>query len=284
MQRIKENEDKKEVIINRINSLSLDAANNITISYNTILTVDNIVKIIEENNWDRKEEDMKQLSAKLSNLLNDSYTSVINKYSQCLSDDIDVFLHHFENTTNIFSSKEERDSGSNFNVRASFARGLIGLNTYGAFSTWTVNLGNLGAYIFGANGASLLAAMGISVGGAAAAYAALAIIGYPIVLITILTSLASAMFSGGWKKAISKKIVSEYEKKNFLTNYLRQNDKYWHDTQMAFKQASEKLEKDYENYIENLKKEVCESDDEINAKIEFCKNKISVYQSLINKL
>ena len=135
----------------------------------------------------------------------------------------------------------------------------------------------------------MLAAMGISVGGTAAASAAIATIGGPIVIVisiaAVLASLAYVIFSGGWKKAISKKIVNAYDKKNVLANYLTQNAAYWTDTENAFKQASEKLEKDFENYIANLKKEVYESnDEEVKTKIALCEYKIKIYNSLLKNL
>ncbi len=286
LQRIYENENKKAEIIQKIKEFSQKASVDITNSYNTILTVDNIIQFIEKNGWSKKEEDMKQLSAKLSNLLNDSYTSVLKKYSKELSYEVDVFLQNFENTTKIFTSKDGVEVDSGFNVKASFAGGLAGLVTYGALSVWAASLGNLGAYILIAKGVSVLAAMGISVGGTAAASAAIAAIGGPIVIViriaTILASLVYVMFSGSWKKAISKKIVNAYDKKNVLANYLTQNTTYWNDTEKAFKHASGKLEKDFEYYIANLKKEVYESDDEdVKAKIALCESNIRVCNLLL---
>ena len=288
-QRINENENKKTEIIKKIKSLSQKASVDITNKYNAILTIDNIVQIIEKNNWSKKEEDMKHLSAKLSNTLNDSYTSVLKKYSEELFREIEDFLENFEHTTRIFTSKEGIEVGLGFNVKASFAGGLAGLATYGALSVWAASLGNLGAYILVAKGVSVLAAMGISVGGTAAASAAIATIGGPIVIVisiaAVLASLAYVIFSGGWKKAISKKIVNAYDKKNVLANYLTQNAAYWTDTENAFKQASEKLEKDFENYLANLKKEVYESnDEEVKTKIALCEYKIKIYNSLLKNL
>ena len=84
LQRIYENENKKAEIIRKIKEFSQKASGDIKNSYNTILTVDNIIQFIEKNGWSKKEEDMKQLSVKLSNLLNDSYASVLKKYSKSI--------------------------------------------------------------------------------------------------------------------------------------------------------------------------------------------------------
>lgn len=288
-QRINDNENAKAGIIKKIKDLSQKASVDITSGYNKILTIENIIEIIDKNKWSKKEEDMKQLSAKLSNLLNDSYTSVLKTYSEELAEKINDFLDSFESSAKISSSKDGIEVGTGFNVKASFAGGLAGLATYGALSLWAASLGNLGAYILVAKGVSVLAAMGISVGGTAAASAAIAAIGGPIVLAigiaAILASLAYAMFSGGWKKTIAKKIVKEYDKKNVLSHFVSLNSEYWSDTEDAFNQASSKLEQDFEDYIAALKKEVFESnDDEIKSKIASGEYKIKVYDSLLNNL
>ena len=66
--------------------------------------------------------------------------------------------------------KKPRKSGSSvhFYATRAFAAGLTGLATIGGLAFWASTLGNLGAYILLAKGVSLLAALGISVGGTAA--------------------------------------------------------------------------------------------------------------------
>ena len=287
-QRIYENECAKEKIIKRIKELSQQASIDITTGYNKIITIENIIQLIEDNKWSKKEEDMKLLSAKLSNLLNDSYSSVLKKYSTEFSKDVDSYLKNFENSASIISSDSDVKVGTSFNYKAAFAGGLTGVATIGALSIWAASLGNLGAYILVAKGVSVLAAMGISVGGTASAAAAVSAIGGPVVLAigiaVILASLVFIAFSGTWKKTIAKKIVEKYDENNVLSNYLSQNSKFWSDTENAFKIASAKLEDDFENYIAALKKEVYDSDDDIKTKITSEENKIKAFDSLIENL
>lgn len=288
-QRIYKNENAKASIVNRIKDMSQKSSVDITSGYNKILNIENIIAIIEQNQWSKKEDDMKQLSAKLSNVLNDSYTSVLKKYSTELSKDIDSFLDDFEDSVNISLNKDDVNVDAGFNVKASFAGGLAGLTTYGALSIWAASLGNLGAYILVAKGVSVLAAMGISVGGTAAASAAIAAIGGPIVIAigiaVVLASLIYAIFSAGWKKTIAKKIVKGYDEKNVLSHYLSLNTQYWSDTEDAFNQASSQLEKDFEEYIAGLRKEVFESnDEEIKSKITSGEYKIMVYESILKSI
>lgn len=287
-QRIYENECAKERIIKKIKDLSQKASIDITNGYNEIITKENITKLIEDNKWSKKEEDMKLLSAKLSNLLNDSYSSVLKKYSTEFCKDVDNFLKDFENSASIFSTDSDYTVGTSFNYKAAFAGGLTGVATVGALSLWAASLGNLGAFILVAKGVSALAAMGISVGGTASAAAAVSAIGGPIVLAigiaVILASLVFIAFSGSWKKTIAKKIVEKYDEKRVLSNYLSQNTKFWTDTESAFKTASAALEEEFENYIAALKKEVNNSDDGIKTKIASEENKLKAFNTLLEKL
>lgn len=287
-QRIYENECAKERIIKKIKDLSQKASIDITNGYNEIITNENITKLIEDNKWSKKEEDMKLLSAKLSNLLNDSYSTVLKKYSTEFCKDVDNFLKDFENSASIFSTDSDYTVGTSFNYKAAFAGGLTGVATVGALSIWAASLGNLGAYILVAKGVSALAAMGISVGGTASAAAAVSAIGGPIVLAigiaVILASLVFIAFSGSWKKTIAKKIVEKYDEKRVLSNYLFQNTNFWTDTESAFKTASATLEEEYENYIAALKKEVNNSDDGIKTKIASEENKLKAFNNLLEKL
>lgn len=287
-QRIYENECAKEKIIKKINELSQKASTDITTGYNKIITIENITQLIEENKWSKKEEDMKLLSAKLSNLLNDSYSSVLKKYSTEFCENVESYLKDFENSASIFSTDSDFRVGTGFNYKAAFAGGLTGVATIGALSVWAASLGNLGAYILVAKGVSALAAMGISVGGTASAAAAVSAIGGPIVLAigiaVILACLVFIAFSGSWKKTIAKKIVEKYDEKRVLSNYLSQNTKFWTDTESAFKTASAALEEEFENYIAALKKDVNNSDDGIKTKIASEENKLKAFNTLLEKL
>lgn len=288
-QRIYENECEKAKIIKKIEELTQKASVDITDGYNKILTVENIIKLIEDNKWSRNEEDMKFLSAKLSNLLNDSFSSVLRRYSEELRKYIDSYLDSFENSSKIISSGNEINFGSSFNFKAAFASGLTGIATVGALSVWAASLGNLGAYILVAKGVSVLSALGISVGGTASATAAVAAIGGPVVLAigmgVILASIVLIALSGSWKKNIAKKIVEKYDEKGVLSTFVSQNNKFWSDTNDAFIKASKKLEDDFEDYISELKKEVYGSnDDDVKIKIASEENKIKAFDSLLEKL
>ena len=288
-QRVYTNECEKEKIFKKIEELSCKASIDVKNSYNKILTIDYIIQLIVNNNWTKNEEDMKQLSAKLSNLLNDSYSSTLRKYSEELKNSINSYIENFEDSANSSSITDGVKITSTFNFKAAFMGGFTGLTTLGALSTWAASLGNLGAYILVAKGVSVLAAMGISVGGTAAATAAIGAIGGPIVLFisfaSLIASFVFSLFSGGWKKRTAKKIVKKYDELHVLQDFESNNKNYWSDTKIAFIKASNNMEKDFENYINSLKKEIesCD-DDDIKSKINIEENRINIYRTLLDNL
>ena len=120
-----------------------------------------------------------------------------------------------------------------------------------------MSCGNLGAYILVAKGVSLLSALGISVGGTAAAASAVAAIGGPVVLGAALALIAAisvfAMLSGGWRKSIAKKIVDVFEKANVKEQLQAAIDTYWIDTQNAFDQSADHLAEEWNAHIGELR-------------------------------
>lgn len=287
--RINQNETKKIKILDRIKDYEQKAIVDFSSLYNNVVNIDNIIKLIEDNGWKKKEEDMKLLSSKLSNLLNDKYSFALKKYSEDLSDEINKYLDNYENSTKILSLNHNVTGKVGFNVKASFASGLAGLATYGALSIWAASLGNLGAYILVAKGVSLLAAIGISVGGTSAAVAAIAAIGGPVVLMIGLAVLsgifAFLLFSGGWKKNIAKKIIEQYDKGKVLLKYKEYISIYWRDTKDAFIKCAEKLDNEYIIYLNLLREEIYyANDDELTNKIELEESKLSIFKKIIAEL
>lgn len=287
--RINKNTVAKQKIFDAINQFKQAAMVDFVEEYNRIINKENIVNLINSNDWKKKEEDMKLLGQKLSNLLNDANSSITLRYSEEFKVLVDEYIHDFESETNL----QSLDSGINgkiFDFKASFAGGLAGLALYGALAVWAASLGNLGAYILVAKGVSVLAALGIGIsGGTAAAISAVAAIGGPVVIAVGLAALVAALFyaifAANWKETIAKKIVKKYDEKKVLEECQMSIAKYWDDTKAAFASAANNMEKEFKEYLDTLKKEINETnDDEINRKIEIEEKSLNVYTQLINSL
>ena len=288
--RLNKNATAKQKILDSISQFKQEAKVDFAEKYNLIVNKENIVNLIKSNDLKKKEEDMKLLGQKISNLLNEANATVISQYSEKFKVLIDEYIHDFETETNLQSLETGIKGKAGFDFKASFAGGLAGLALYGALAVWAASLGNLGAYILVAKGVSVLAALGISIsGGTAAVISAVAAIGGPIVIAVGLAVLVGMLFFGifaaNWKEAVAKKIVKEFDKKNVLDDCLKSIEQYWDDTKVAFISAADNMEKEYNDYLETLKKEINETnDDEINQKIKAEEKRLNIYTQLINNL
>lgn len=288
--RINKNVIAKQKMFDAINRFKQEATVDFAEKYNQIINKENIVNLIKSNDLTKKEEDMKLLGQKLSNLLNEANSSITLRYSEEFKVLVDEYIHNFETDTNLQSLAPGINGKAGFDFKASFAGGLAGLALYGALAVWAAGLGNLGAYILIAKGVSVLAALGISIsGGTAAAISAVAAIGGPVViavgLAVLVGALFYAIFATNWKDSIAKKIVQEYDKKKVLEECQKSIAKYWDDTKVAFIAATDNMEKEFKEHLDTLRKEINETnDDEINRKIESEEKSLSVYTQLINNL
>lgn len=288
-ERINRNTLAKQRILNEIESLKKSSIIDFTTKYNRIINKENIINLIESENLNKKEEDIKLLSQKISNLLNETNSSIILQYSEKFKDLVNEYIKDFEADTNLRAFENNINGKSGFNFIASFAGGMAGMATYGALSVWAASLGNLGAYILVAKGVSILSALGISVGGTATAISAVSAIGGPITIaigLAILTAIiVYSILLGNWKKSVAEKFIKEYDKQRILEKFTQTITNYWKDTCTAFNLAAENMEKEYKEYLNALTKEINEtSNEEIEIKIEAEENKITIYNLLINNL
>lgn len=224
--------------------------------YRDTITVDHLAALMEQRDVKKKKDDLQIFGTYVSGLLEDRMNAVLTQKAEKLSADIDEFLNDFTANMTITIDRDSFHTAS-FDARRIFMAGLAGVMTYGALSLWAVSCGNLGAYILVAKGVSLLSALGISVGGTAAAASAVAAIGGPVVLGAALALIAAisvfAMLSGGWRKSIAKKIVDVFEKANVKEQLQAAIDAYWIDTQNAFDQSANHLAEEWNAHIGELR-------------------------------
>ena len=197
----------------------------------------------------------------LLNGLQSDLEQFISAKSRKLAKDIDQYHHAFNHNESALSVD------SLFDSRAAFIAGLTGAGTYGALSVWaaTVAAGsNLGGYILTAKAVSALSAMGISVGGTAAANAAIAAIGGPITVIAALAisvaALTWAIFGKSWQERLASSLAKEISKTGLLKEFSDGVGEYWDSTRNAFDFASDATEKEYREHMGMLRKQIDEMD------------------------
>lgn len=286
--KLSELESQKAHIVSLIDSVyQRDGIIAFTQAYNRIMTKESIVSIIKKNGWKNKSEDKKAICSKISNLLNEEYLNAIKGHSEEFSDRVNSLLNNFENKISEEAIKE-LNVGSGFDVKGTFAGGLAGVATYGALAMWAASLGNLGAYILVAKGVSILAAMGISIGGTAAGISAISLIGGPVVVaigIAALIALAiSLIFGSSWEERFAKNIIKEYDKKDGLGQFKKTIEKYWTDTKSAFIKAVNNLRDSYVEYLDDLGEKTKIDDTQIINQIKNESTKLEFISKLLNQI
>ena len=256
--RANDNQNRRMDIVSEIKRMTRKSVASFSDIYNRKVTVDEIVKIIKEQGFKKKKEDIQALVSYINSSLQGEMQEILKKESEELKVMVDKYVADFETSINSDRlAASFPDIKFSFDATRAFASGLVGLATFGGLALWASSLGNLGAYILVAKGVSLLSALGISVGGTASAAAAVAAIGGPVVLAIALAVLATisvfALFSGGWEKSLAKKIVKEYDSNNSLIKFNRNIEQFWAETELAFDAAADSLDKEWEQYVSNLR-------------------------------
>jgi transcriptional regulator with XRE-family HTH domain len=256
--RANENQNRRMDLVSEIKKMERASVSQFADFYGKTVTVDEIVKIIKDKGFKKKKEDIQLLVSYINSKLQSEMQDVLKGESEKLKDKIDKYVVDFEGSvkTDRFSS-DFPDIKFSFDATRAFASGLAGLATFGALALWVSTLGNLGAYILVAQGVSFLSALGISVGGTAAAASTVAAFGGPVVLGIAIAIIAAitvfAILSGGWEKSLSKKIVKEYDSNNSLMKFKDSIEQFWKETEIAFNAAADSLEKEWKQYVNNLK-------------------------------
>ena len=258
--RIARTTDEKTDIMREISKCSNRARKKFTEKYNEILSESHVVNLIDHKGYKSKKEDMQRLSSYINSELEDALNEILTIESKKFSDRVERFISEYDKRCKVSGVEIQGIDMTDFNAKRAFVAGLSGVAVYGGLAFWASTLGNLGAYILVAKGVSLLSAIGISVGGTAAAVSTVAAIGGPVVLgiaIAVVAALGVfGIFSGGWKKRVAKKLKNAYEEQDALLKYNNCIDEFWEDTEVAFIAATEKMEEEWQTYVNDLREKL----------------------------
>jgi helix-turn-helix containing protein len=281
LEEIKKNEPKRKFSLeennrnvkNRIFDLDTETKKKFREDFNQMLTEENIIKIIDKRGYKNKKADLEELGSYISSEIQDIYRKNLEKTTEKFKDTMDEYLVETQKSLELANSSGGINIDLDFDFKSAFIGGLAGAATLGGLAFWASTLGNLGAYILVAKGVSVLSALGISIaGGTATATAFVASIGGPITLgiaAALLVGVAIwGIFSDSWKKKIAKKIIEEFKK--HVAKYDEAITKYWLDTENGFDIAKDKMEEEWQKYVNNLEDELYNYD--INKLKETLKN------------
>ena len=224
-----------------------------------------VVENIEDMIKDRYEGDRKKAEKQAAAYVLAEIQSRTEEFRGNLFEEIkgliDSFMRGIRKNT-LLGVPKDRDTEEfsiPFDAKGAFLGGLAGASTLGALGAWAATLGNLGGYIIVAKGVSVLSSLGISfAGGAAGAATLVSVLGGPITL-GIAAALAvgaffSWLFGDSWERRLAKKIKNVFENEDYLEKIEENINSFWEETRLAFKQGADSLDKQYKNYIQELKK------------------------------
>lgn len=248
---------QKTRIISLISDCKAETRKLFNLSYSNVLDADHVIHVIKDKGFKNKKEDLNRLVSRIISELDDEMNNIIQKQSKWFSVAVNEFIADYTSECNFTCNSIPTVSIPTFNAERAFISGLAGLSTLGALGAWASTLGNLGGYILVAKGVGVLSALGISVGGGAAATAAVASIGGPITLaigFAVFSALTvMGLLKGGWRAKAAKAIKKEFDKANALKEYCKNMDKYWDDTVIAFNAATDKMEEDWTIFVDGLR-------------------------------
>ncbi len=274
-----------------INGMKRDSERECARIFDEVINAEHIVKVVEKHNLKKNKKDLQELVALLNAELENKLTAVLAEKSELLKDDINEFIDGCK----ITFTKSETDTPETgaipfkFDAGRAFAGGLSGLATFGALAAWAATCGNLGGYIIVAKAVSLLAALGIHVGGTAAVISAVSAIGGPIVLgiaLAVIAALTSILALGGtWKKMVGSKLVKQYRSKNVLESLVNASDKFWDETTTAFRAGAEQIEKDWKAQMDDYRGKIKNFDiDALSKDIQDAMQAVEFFEEIPNQI
>lgn len=274
-QRIYANGCEVGKVVKKIDELKRKASMEVTDGYNKIISIDNIIQLIKENKWNEV-EDMKLLSAKLSDLLNDSYLSVKRKFMIEVNKEINSFLELFEKSQKQYSAENEVGIGFSFNHRIAFVGDPTCVIVFDDDSDRTTSLENQEKEASAAKKKSRWLGIIINVNAA--------VLGAAPVPPDFIAHMVKMTHDKFLPYEIAKNIVKNAEDNSILAAWVSRNNKLWETIKDTFVNSSKRLEDSFEKYISELKNVVNGNDDYIKSMIASEENDIGAYDSLLNSI
>ena len=236
--------------------------------YRDLICETELVELMKIRDIKNKKASKEEFLAYLSSKLDKIYKDILLAESKTLASKLERYTEScqkFFNTVDVFSDGDYKNACVNlYSTRRAFIAGASGVATFGALAVWASTLGSLGGYIIVAKAVSLLAGLGIHVGGTAAAVSTVAALGGPVAwglaLATVLGLAIFGIMGGGWKKQFAQSICKEMDKRKALADFKTANDKYWRETLIAFEAGANEIERSWEEQTKDLHDRVANYD------------------------
>ncbi|ABO49073.1 transcriptional regulator, XRE family [Desulforamulus reducens MI-1] len=249
-------QDGREKIIDLIEYLKKEDCQKLKTWEEKNITVKTIEKIIEDKKYTKKQA-QQYLASNITDLYFVELQNIVSRSSEVFARESKKLFADIEKTSNEFNKLPMGQVDIPFDFKGAMAGGLAGATVLGGLSVMAASMGNLGGYILVAKGVSVLSAMGVSVGGTAAAASAVAALGGPITIGLALAATAyvliQAFFGESWKTRLAKQVKEALTKEKVLENYSNEVVKFWDETKTAFLSLVDTIINKYEEHLLDLK-------------------------------
>lgn len=277
---------KKEIlaIIPGFNNISHKDFNNY---YNSTITENNLVKLLEKRNVSNRKESKKAFVTWLGQLNQDKLEKFLKKNGEDFAEEVKKLS---DDAQKRLSKIEQVNFNSNINKfdYKSLIGGVAGAGVVGgAFMLLAGSISsNLGLYITVAQLGGILTNLGV-ISSPLVATSAVSATGGPvgwIISLSILTGMGISWLisSSTWKTKFAKQIIKAYEKENAKGQFEEAIGKYWSDTVKSthdmFKTIDSIKETEIKNYKERLK--ALMDEESIKRGLKQLRNLIDIIESL----
>ena len=243
--RVLENDKRKNIMRSEINRLRSESKSEFSNFCSSTITVDGIIALIESRGIKNNKDDVEQFGSWLQEYLQENCELVLKEKSDILSKKAEDYIKAFADSTSIVF--DTNDIKADFNAGWAF---MSALAKFGVFGGLGGLLTGMGMYAFGT--ATLITGVGTS----SLITFGLGPIGIAIGLLLALSLGIVKIFGGSWQKSIAKKIVKVIDENNITEQFRDGIDTYWKQTEDAFNNAASALDKDWKDYVKEIRETV----------------------------
>ena len=271
LNRVQDNSKRKNYIQNEIKNFCIESKSEFYKYISKTVNVDSIVSMIEDRGVNNKKESIDIFASYFTSLIEEECNNILKEKSEKLTELTREYINNYSNS--ILTSFTEKGVNIDFDANLAFVTAIYKIAL----------LGGLGAYgLYLASSVSLLGSLGIV--GAMSFVQSIPVItissifgpiGITIGIALIAGLVLLNLFGGSWKKSVAKKIVEAFEKQNLIEKYKEGIDKYWKETAEVFDKATSELDKEFEKYVDDLKKMLN------NYDIDTIKNNIRIFSDIL---
>lgn len=249
--------EKNKKMLETIDEFRNSSKSMIQSSYDDFFTEENLIEMIDRNDYKNKKNDKEDFSSLVNKVISDKIQHILSEQSECYAHEVEKYIKDYEASFNDRSLCEELNI--EFSANKSFALGLTGLTAVGASGIWLATSFTAGwvVYMGAYAGLGPILAVGGVIG--------IGLAGVVAGIISIVTALT-------WKKDLAKKIIKAYDKEGYLNKIFKEVDKFWDDTRAGFEKAAQRVEIDWEKTIKELEQFANENNkEELEKMIETAK-------------